>query len=255
MTAVELKKYSGLSLMYDSGELVAGEGGIEIGSTEKVTISRMRRQLLNSDLSCPDHFYTIFSSIDRKSLLKRKNLVMRVFVIPQNLAGIEYVKTQGMNAGTYPLLVEAIQGFITILMQRGENSIDGEGVQAMVVKLKKGEKFVIPPLMDFVLINGRQTLAAALMISSIKAQIEWKFDDTRGASNYVIRKNARQEIVQNPYYRNVTRKKVCDPEQIYRYFGLTAKTPIFKQILRKYDRFKWLHDAKKIVWDKVPICT
>lgn len=254
MSAVELKKYSGLSLVYDSGELKAGEGGIDIGSPLIVTISSMRRQLLNADLSCPDHFYSIFQPIDRKSLLKRRNLVLSIFIIPQNLAGIEYVKTKGMNAGKYPLLVESVQGYITILMQNGENTFESDGVLTMVVKLKRGEKFIIPPNTDFVLINGRQMLAAVAMIRSSKAVLEERFDETRGASSYVIRKNARQEIVQNPYYRKVVRRKVCNPEEIYRYFGLTARTPIFKQILRKYDRFRWLHDADKIAWNKVPIC-
>lgn len=256
MTPVELKKYSGLSLVYDSDGLKAAESGVEIGSSTKVTISMMRRQLLNPDLSCPDHFYSYFQPIDRKSILKRRNLLLSLYIIPQNLAGIEYVKTKGMNAGSYPVLIEVVQGYATILMQRDQNRGEGEeeGVRSMVAKLKKGEKFVIPPNVDFVLVNGRQMLSVVAMIRSTRSKIVEKFDDTRGASSYVIRKNARQEIVQNPYYRKVVRSKVCEPAEIYRYFGLTEKTPLFKQILRKYEKFRWLHDPKRISWDKVPIC-
>ncbi len=253
MAAVELKKYSGLSLVYDSGELRGAESGVEIGSSTKVLIDDMRRQLLNPDLSCPDHFYSYFQPVDRKSLLRNKKLILCLFVIPQNLAGIEYVKTKGMCSNEYPLLLEVVQGYVTALLQRGDPGSDHKGVRSVVAKLKKGEKLVIPPHTSFVLVNGRQTLSVVAMIRSLKAQVCEDLDDSRGAASYIIRKNARQEVVQNPYYRRVLRSKLLDPSEQYRFFGLTEKTPIFKQILRKYERFTWLHDPSKVKWDKVPV--
>lgn len=258
MALLDLKKYFGLPVAYDGSEIIPQETGVEIGKTEVVKIADIRPQLLNPDLSCPVVFYTVFSKIDRKSLLKRKNLQLDIFTIPQNLAGIEYVKTKGMHSGKYALLVEVVYGYLTIVLQTGHLNEESEKdavTTTIVMKLKKGEKFVIPPNTDFTFVNTRQSNSIVSVIHSNKGQIQEVFDSTRGAALYMIRKNARQEVVQNPYYRNVNRKKACRPQQLYKFYGLTAKTPIFKQILRKYDRFRWLHDSGKIEWDKLPVCT
>ena len=255
MGVIDLKKFSGLALSYDGIKLLGEEGGIDLGRHDTVKIDDMRSQLLNPDLSCPVIFYSIYTGIDRKSLLKRKNLSFDVYIVPQNLAGIEYVKTRGMRVGNFPILLEVIHGYITIILQTSEIDVDLGGIRSMIVKLKKGEKYVIPPQNDFVLVNTRQSTAAVAMMRSTKGRILDVFDETRGGANYIIRKNARQEIVQNPYYRLVTRVRSCKPENLYKYFGLTAKTPIFKQILRKYDRFRWLHDSSMIDWDNVPSCS
>jgi hypothetical protein len=159
-----------------------------------------------------------------------------------------------MRVGNYPLLIEVVHGYITIALQSSEFDAD-TGIITYIIKLGKGDKYVIPPGFDFIFINTRQSTAIVAAISSTKGRIMTVFDDTRGAASYVIRKNARQEIVQNPYYRRVTRKKPCKPSDLYQHFGLTEKTPIFKQILRKYDRFRWLHDCELIEWDNVPYCS
>lgn len=254
MGEIDLKKYSGLALSFDGTTLIGDEGSIDVGYKETVKIDEMQPQLLNPDLTCPVVFYTVYKGVDRKSLLKRKNLRFDTYIIPQNLAGIEYVKTKGMRVGNYPLLIEVIHGYITIIFQTSDAGPE-EGTQTYVARLSKGDKYIIPPGFDFIFVNTRQSTAIVSAISSTKGRIMSVFDDTRGASCYIIRKNARQEIVQNPFYRKVSRKKTCRPASLYKYFGLTEKTPIFKQILRKYDRFRWLHDSEMIKWKKVPYCT
>jgi oxalate decarboxylase/phosphoglucose isomerase-like protein (cupin superfamily) len=254
MGVIDLKKYSGLALSFDGTTLIGEEGSIDVGYKETVKIDDMRPQLLNPDLTCPVIFYTVYKGVDRKSLLKRKNLRFDTYIIPQNLAGIEYVKTKGMRVGSCPLLIEVIHGHITVILQTSDYEPE-EGIQTYIVKLAKGEKYIIPPGFDFIFVNTRQSTAIIAGISSTKGRIMSVFDDTRGAACYMIRKNARQEIVQNPFYRKITRKKPCRPVSLYKYFGLTEKTPIFKQILRKYDRFRWLHDSDMIEWDNVPYCT
>ncbi|MBN2100410.1 hypothetical protein JW710_00740 [Candidatus Dojkabacteria bacterium] len=252
---IDLKKYSGLALAFDGSKLLPQENGIEIGSRDVVNIGDVRPQLLNPELTCPTVFYYIFSNIDRKSLLKRKRLRFDMYVIPPNLAGIEYVKTLGTSAGKYPLLLEVVHGYLTLLLQTS-NEEPGSipQVKTTTIRLKKGEKLVIPPNHDFVFVNSRQTLSVVAIMYSSKCRMKNIFDDTRGAASYVIRKNARLETVLNPSFRNVSIVKPWKPESIYKDFNLTAKTPIFKQILRKYQRFKWLHDNSKIEWTNLPGC-
>ncbi|MBN1618829.1 hypothetical protein JW887_05845 [Candidatus Dojkabacteria bacterium] len=256
MPAIDLKKFSGLSLSYEQGKLMAQESGIDISTSRSVSIDDIRPQLLNPDLSCPKFFYYYFTSVDRKNVLKRKNLRCDFYVVPSNLAGIEYVKTRGLDTGGYPVLVDVIHGFSAVILQcsctSGPDSIPS--TKSIVIKLKKGEKYIIPPGWKFVFVNTRQTISVISIIFSMKASFKSVFDESRGAASYVIRKNARQEIVQNPYYRNLVKMRSVKPFDLYKYFKLTAKTPIFKQILRKYERFKWLHEPEKIDWDKLPIC-
>lgn len=255
MAGIDLKKHAGLALTYDSGKLISHEGSVDTGSREVVPIDEVRPQLLNPELSCPVVFYYVFGRIDRKSILKRKLLRFDMYVIPPNLAGIEYVKTKGMRTASYPILIEVVHGYLTLILQIDREDEDGYPItRSSVIKMKRGEKYVIPPDSGFVFVNTRRATTAVSMIRSSKGLLQSVFDDMRGGAHYVIRKNARQEVVQNPSYREVKRVKACKPEDLYKHFGLTVKTPIFKQILRKYDRFKWLHDSTKIDWSEVPTC-
>lgn len=255
MALIDLRKFSGLALAFDGSALVEQEKGIEIGSRQIVSISDMRSQILNPELSCPSTFYYIFSKIDRKSLLKRKNLRYDMYVVPANLAGIEYVKTSGLTCGKYPVLLDVTHGYVTIILQA--NCDKGDSIlsyNSCIVRLARGDKYVIPPNHEFVIINTRRSLSVVSMIYSSKGYLKRVLDDTRGISSYIIRKNARLETVRNPFFRDVKMINPWKPNKIYKNFSLTAKTPIFKQILRKYPRFKWLHDASKVDWSKLPCC-
>lgn len=255
MANIDLKKTTGLSLVFDGTGLECTESSTDYSRTDTVEIGDMRPQLLNSELSCPKIFYYVFKTIDRKSVLKRKNLRYDIFAIPPNLAGIEYVKTKAMTCENYPLLLEVAHGYISLIIQLDCDKDSGEEEsKAMIIKLKKGEKFVIPPYWKFVMVNPRQATAVVSTIFSMKTYPQTIFDETRGAAYYIIRKNARQEVVQNPRFRNYKKLKPVKPESLYDNFNLTEKTPIFKQILRKYERFKWLHDSDKIEWDNLPGC-
>lgn len=252
MAVIDFKKTLGLSIAFDGSDILLQESGLETSTKEVTTINDIRPQLLNPELTCPDVFNFYFKGIDRKSVLKRKKLRLDLLVLPSNLAGIEYVKTKGIRVGTKPILVDSVHGFITLLIIQNLDNMNAENpALSSVVKLKKGEKYVIPPKSYFVVINARQPLCALALVHSEKSRLETVFDDTNGAPNYVIRKNARQEVVQNPAFRFVLDEKMQRPDKIYKELNLTAKTPIFKQILRKYQRFKWLHDETLIDWDKL----
>lgn len=254
MALTDLKKYAGLALAFDGNDLIPQESGVDIAGKEIVRISDVRPQILNPELSCPSIFYYIFNKIDRKSLFKRKRLRLDLYIIPPNLAGIEYVKTKGISAGNFPVLIDVAYGFALVVIQsKFPEGPDGK-IKCSSIKLKKGEKFVVPPAHNFALVNSRQSLSAVSVIFSNKARIKSVFDETRGACSYVIRKNARMEVVLNPSYREIEPVKPWKPEDLYSDFNLTAKTPVFKQILRKYDRFKWLHNPSEIDWDNLPGC-
>ena len=57
---------------------------------------------------------------------------------------------------------------------------------------------------------------------------------------YIIRKNAKQEIVRNPSYKIVSDIQKVNMDTILSQQGVTLKTPVIKQIIRKYKKFEWL---------------
>jgi len=61
-----------------------------------------------------------------------------------------------------------------------------------------------------------------------------------GLAYYIIRKNAKQETVRNPYYKIVNEPEKLDWDKILFKYGITPKTPVIKQIMRKYEKFEWL---------------
>jgi len=63
---------------------------------------------------------------------------------------------------------------------------------------------------------------------------------------YVIRKNAKQEIVRNPNYKIVNEPEKIDWDSITQEYGITPKTPIIKQIVRKNERFEWLFKENSV---------
>ena len=71
-------------------------------------------------------------------------------------------------------------------------------------------------------------------------------DGKSGLAYYVIRKNAKQEIVRNPYYKIVNEPEKLDWDKIILNYGITPKTPVIKQIIRKYEKFDWLFKENSI---------
>jgi len=65
-------------------------------------------------------------------------------------------------------------------------------------------------------------------------------DDNSGMAYYVIRKNAKQEIVRNPNYKIVNEVEKVEMDKIIKEFGITPKTTVIKQLIRKYEKFNWL---------------
>jgi hypothetical protein len=71
-------------------------------------------------------------------------------------------------------------------------------------------------------------------------------EDKRGMSYYIIRKNAKVEVVRNPAYKMVDKIEKLDIEDILKEKRITPKTPLVKQIERKRERYDWLFEKDSI---------
>lgn len=236
MAKIDLKQSSGLPLFY-SGEDLQPQG-LTINKTSVITIDDMRSQLLNEDLTCPEIFYKRYLDIDKDYVFKDRNLKVNLLILFPNLAGIEYTKTLATRCSKYPRLFETVYGGGTILIQKYESAIKNTTYK---LQAKKGEKFIIPAGYTSTIVNTRQNANLIILeISSRQARPRIVLDDRSGMTYYVIRKNAKQEIVRNPKYKIANEPVKISFEKVLPKYGITSKTPIVKQVMRKYEKFEWL---------------
>lgn len=236
MVKADLKKSSGLNIVYN------GEGleftDIDYLSALDISVDLIRPHLLNRELTCPDIFYTKYFEIDKDGIYKKKKLKVNFSVVKPNLAGIEFVKTRSTRSEKYPRILEIVYGGGILLMQKFENKFESDIIS---INIKKNMKIVVPAGYDVVMVNTRQVGALIVEeIASVKANIKTTLDDMHGMAYYVIRKNAKQEVVRNPEYRAASEIRKVNWDKVLSDIKITGKTPLIKQILRKYDKFDWL---------------
>lgn len=244
MARIDLKQSSGLPLFY-SGEDLQPQG-LTISSVSTIDIDEIRNQLLNNDLSCPEIFYKKYKDIDKDNIFKSKDLRLNIYVIYPNLAGVEYTKTLATKSLRYPRIFEVIYGGGSILLQKYDGPLKNDFVRLQV---KKGQKVIVPSGYACVAVNTRQSANFMLMeVSSRDAHTRVVLDEKRGMAYYIIRKNAKQEIVRNPEYKIVDEPRTISFDNILSKYGITAKTPIVKQVMRKYEKFDWLFKEDSVTF-------
>jgi oxalate decarboxylase/phosphoglucose isomerase-like protein (cupin superfamily) len=241
MAKVDLKKSAGVSVLFDGKELIFND--TSPSKTFMRGIGEVKTQLLNKELTCPDIFYVKYTRIDNDDIFKKKSLKVNLYMVHPNLAGIEYVKTKASRSKHYPRILEVVYGAGLILLQKYENKFDNDIIKVVV---KKNMKLIVPPGYSVCIVNTRQSTLVVSEISSINARIRTVLDDMNGMAYYVIRKNAKQELVRNPAYRAAIKPRKVDWDTVVSEYSITPRTPIIKQILRKYAKFKWLFNKKEI---------
>lgn len=240
MAKIDLKKSSGFAIFYDNDLLVMQD--LVCPQSGNVDIETIRPQLLNEELSYPENFYSKFLKLDHDGILSNKNIRFNIYVIPANLAGIEYVKTRAMRLTRHPKIIEVLYGGGAVVMQK----IDGNSEDAIIAKVKKDQKVIVPPGYASSIVNTRQSVMIVSEIYSDQLKQNAVLDEMRGMAYYIIRKNAKQEIVRNPKYKSAPTIRKIKWEKILSDSNITLRTPIIKQILRKYEKFKWLFEENSI---------
>jgi glucose-6-phosphate isomerase len=237
MAKTNLKPSSGLPLFFNGEDIQSEEYAPKEISV--VGIEDIRPQLLNQDLDCPEVFYSKYKDLDNsQGEIKGNNLRMNIYLMKPNLAGIEFTKSKATRCSKYPRLFEIVYGGGSILLQKYISPIENKFYRLQV---KKGSKILVPPNYSICLVNTRQTSTViALEISSRDANTRVVLEEKRGMSYYIIRKNAKVEIVRNPSYKIVHDVGKIDMDSILKDHGITEKTPIIKQILRNNEKFNWL---------------
>ncbi|MGI6484362.1 MAG: glucose-6-phosphate isomerase family protein [Candidatus Dojkabacteria bacterium] len=244
MAKIDLKTTTGFSIIYENDELVFKNSGCK--RKKIVTIEDIREQLLNKELDCPEIFYQKYFEVDTDSVLSSKKVKLHIYTMNSNLAGIEFVKTKVTRCKKYPRIIEILNGTAIVLIQQYKSPKENRVIKIVA---KKGQKIIIPSNYDFVAVNPRQNTPLIFAeIMSIKAISRVVLDDNSGMAYYVIRKNAKQEVVRNPNYKIVNEVEKVDMEKVIKDYGITPKTTVIKQLIRKYEKFKWLFKENSVTY-------
>jgi hypothetical protein len=242
MVKIELKQSTGLPMSYVTDELQPQ--GLTIKSNSVIGIDRIRNQLLNKELNCPELFYRKYVGIDKDDVFSSKDLNINLYIIYSNLAGIEYGKTLATKSLKYPRILEIEYGGGIILLQKYDSALSNRVIK---IQVKKGQKIIIPSGYSCTMINSRQSsMLIVLELTSKYAKPRVVLDGKGGMAYYIIRKNAKQETVRNPEYKIVNEVEKIEWEKVVSKFGISNKTPIIKQVMRKYEKFDWLFKENSV---------
>lgn len=242
MAKIDLRSTSGFPIIHNGGNLEVKE--FKFKEEVDVTIDDIRNQLLNKELTCPVVFYKKYKNLDNEEIYKSKNFKVNFYTMLPNLAGIEYIKTRATRCSKFPRILEIIHGGATVLLQNYNGPKSNKIIKS---SLKKKQKVIIPAGFAVSIINTRQNsslvFAEFLCTKSFPRVV---LDEYNGLSYYIIRKNAKQEIVRNPTYKIVNEPEKLDWDKFIGSYGITPRTPIIKQLMRKYEKFEWLFKENSV---------
>lgn len=186
----------------------------------RVKLRSILPALLNKSLSYPEDVYDVYQGIKYEEDLHidQANLSTDLMILPAGLLGVEFVKTHiyytcDANPGTSSCIVEVHSGVLTVILQKNKIKEDiyqfdtfvDEGI---LVRVHKGEKLAIPQGYFYTFINAEEMPVVFMRVYRKESIVDYSLiRRERGLAYFCIRKNAKQEIVLNPTYKNTPKIK------------------------------------------------
>jgi|PlaIllAssembly_1097288.scaffolds.fasta_scaffold147540_2 oxalate decarboxylase/phosphoglucose isomerase-like protein (cupin superfamily) len=242
---LNLLDHSSLDINYDleTDALLYGEQ-VRYGQKQKITLRQLSPVLLNKSLTYPEFVYEEYNGVflDGEAESARPAHAYDIFHLPPGLLGIEYIKTHVYysmqeDSDGISSIVEVLYGQLSIILQKNQPKscscpfpkID----EAYLVRLRQGERFVIPNgyYYNFVNTSDNPVIFSRAYRNYSLADYE-AIKREKGLGYYCIRKNGREEIVQNPFYRNSPQIQETDCEFCLVKHNLNTKMSLY-DLIRK----------------------
>lgn len=226
---IDLQLSCGLPLKFDEvAEKFSYGDDIVCRSINRVPLSSMIPGLLNKSLRYPQYVYLEHLNIHRKEdedIFASTGMNYDILMLPAGLMGVEFIRShifyscQERTSGVaISEIVEVVSGELTVLLQKNmpkeELDFETRVSEGLVVKLKEGEKFMVPQNYYYIFINTKeQPVVFSRFYKEGNICDYSQLRKEQGLAYYAIRKNAKQEIVLNPRYREIPKiKKAASPE-------------------------------------------
>lgn len=241
MARLDLRKAAGIPISLNEGEILFD--GFTYQTKRSYGLEHIKNELLNDDVHTPENISSTYFGIDHDEVFFNKGMNLNLTVLMPNMLGIEFLKTRSKVRKNTHTIIDVLLGGGVLIQQ---NFSDSDNGTVYITNLKKGSKAIIFSGYDYVLSNTKSTPLVYFEVTSLKSDSINQLDDMKGMSYYVIRKNAKQEIVRNPIYKEVNKPTKINFDKVLTKLGITLKTPIIKQILRKYEKFTWFFNNSSI---------
>ncbi|MFQ5492942.1 MAG: glucose-6-phosphate isomerase family protein [Candidatus Dojkabacteria bacterium] len=211
--------------------------------SKRILLKNLSPALLNKSLHYPEMVYEehvqVFHIEDNG--IPEKGLYFDIICIPAGLLGVEYIKSHiyfspnDKEGGKCSTVIEVHHGNLTVIMQRNlpreEFDIHTAVEEGLIVKLSKGEKLAVPQGYFYTFINTEVDPVVFVRIHRGNGVVDYSIlKKEKGLAYYCIRKNARQEIVKNPVYREVPQIRRIKPNAFLDEFGLETGTSLYLQL-------------------------
>ena len=235
-----------ISFDAENNKIIYGEG-VKPAATSKIILRQLIPTLLNKSLSYPEEVYEehnrVRSECDQE-MLGKTEISFDVICLPAGLLGVEYIKTHIYYTPDNPehkkfsTIIEVHYGILTVIMQKNapkeEFDFETHVNEGLLVKVRKGQKFVVPQGYLYTFINTEDEPVLFVRIYKRNSILDYTLlKRERGLAYYCIRKNARQEIVLNPLYRNSPRIKEIPPEKFWHDFEMDWKIALYELLKQR----------------------
>jgi oxalate decarboxylase/phosphoglucose isomerase-like protein (cupin superfamily) len=250
---INLQDTSGLPLLLDTQDnSLQPAGEITFKKIEKIKLENIRPILLNKTLKYPVNIYTEYTDICLKKdekCFRKNNLHYGIIILPAGLLGIEYNKTHifapDKDNNDITTIVDIIYGkgiaLIQKVKEKEKHDYETEVSFAAAFRVKRGDRIPIPQMYMYTFINATNSPMIIGRLFEDNGKIDYRtIRREQGMSYYFIRKNARQETVRNPHYKEIPNLKRIRAEKFARKYKLTASKPIYTQFIQNEERFKKL---------------
>lgn len=200
-----------------------------------------------------------------KEKISQNNLRYNITIISSRLLGKEYPKTIGHehalvpNANiTYPEIYGVLEGEAIYLLQKRKNN---KIIDIYAVKIKTGEKCIVPPNYGHVTINVSRKDAIMADWSEKNFKSDYSlFRNNRGAGYYALfNQNITLDEKKNPIdwqknnnYSEVPELKIYNAKDfnwLFERFGISMTTPIY-DYLNNPEKLDFLKHPQKYNWEK-----
>lgn len=216
----------------------------------KVMLESLVPALLNKQLSYPkqvyDEYIQVFHTDDSK--LRDKGIFFDLICLPAGLLGVEFIKSHiyyspKTDDDKLATLIEVHLGSLTVIMQKNlpkdEFEIHTQVEEGLIVTLKRGDKLAVPQGYFYTFINTEETPAVFVRVHRGNNKVDYEMiRRERGLAYYCIRKNARQEIVLNPIYRNIPKIKRIKPQTTLKDLEIDLRKSLYTQLREDTTRFE-----------------
>jgi len=222
--------WCGVTADFQNGLKIHTNGG-SYQAIYSASVDDIRPVLLNESLMCPQVFYKLVIGAGRgDDKRKWKRWRHDLLLLSLGVAGVEYIKTMGWrymkNGYPVPAVIETVLGSVTVLLQKPASCFKIKGIlneellfcaeEFIAIKVPQRRKIVIPPGYDIVIVNNSLNPAAVSIAVEEEAEtVPSDFLESKGAAYYVIKKNARQELVPNPRYKILPPLKKKKAEEVW----------------------------------------